>query len=157
MSDRKKIDLGWREWIALPELGIPALKAKLDTGARTSALHAFYVETFNQDRWVRFGIHPLQRRVEPVIHCEAELIDRRVVTDSGGHREQRYVIQTPFRLGEHVQPIEITLTDREGMLFRMLLGRTALSGWARVDPERSFRSGRALARAYQTERALAKT
>lgn len=148
MTRKPKIDLGWREWVALPDLDIPAIKAKLDTGARTSALHAFYVEAFKQETRVRFGIHPLQRREEPEFHCEADLIDRRLVADSGGHRELRYVIRTVLELGDRRKSIELTLTDRETMLFRMLIGRTALRGWARVDPARSYLSGKALARSY---------
>ncbi len=149
----KRTRLGWREWVALPALGIPAVKAKVDTGARTSALHAFYVETFKRDTWVRFGIHPLQRRLEFEMHCEARIADRRLVSDSGGHREQRIIIETPVRVGEREQSIEIGLTDRETMMFRMLLGRTALRGWAMVDPRLSYRAGRSLARTYTSKRA----
>jgi hypothetical protein len=136
--------LGWREWLALPDLGLPAIKAKVDTGARTSTLHAFYVDTFRRSGqlYARFGVHPLQQRADLVVHGEAPVIDRRQVSDSGGHREERYVIATRLALAGREWPIELTLTNRETMLFRMLLGRTAIAGRALVDPERSFLTGR---------------
>ncbi len=133
--------VGWREWAALPELGIEAIKVKVDTGARTSALHAFHVSTFQRDgnEWVRFHIHPLQDS-DQVRECEAPLLERRVVSDSGGHREQRPVIRTALVLGHSRWPIEITLTDRETMTFRMLLGRTAMKHLM-VHPDASFLLG----------------
>ena len=141
---------GWREWVALPGLGVPAVKAKLDTGARTSALHVAALEPFEQagQLRVRFVLHPLRRRDDIAIRCEALVVDRRLVSDSGGHLERRYVIRTPLALGGREWPIELSLTNREQMLFRMLLGRTALAGWL-VDPQRSFMHGRRLRRAYR--------
>lgn len=135
--------IGWREWLTLPELGIEWVKAKVDTGARTSALHAFEVKEYRETgiKMVRFSLHPIQKRDDVVKVCSAPVVDERVVSDSGGHREKRYVIQTPVRLGEHEWPIEITLTNRDTMLFRMLLGRTALAQRFLVQPEASFLFG----------------
>ena len=125
----------------------------MDTGARTSTLHAFYVDPFQRGgtQRVRFGIHPLRGRTDVVIHGETAVIDQRQVADSGGHRELRYVVLTPLRLGGLEWPIEVTLTNRETMLFRMLLGRTAIAGHALVDPDRSYLTGRqtAPARRYR--------
>jgi len=136
--------IGWREWVSLPELGIEHIKAKIDTGARTSALHAFSVRTFTKQgiKMVRFRIHPYQRRKDVVVECIAPVLDKRWVTDSGGHREQRYVIESLVKLGELVWPIELTLTNRENMKFRMLLGRTAMKGRIRVNPGRSYLVGK---------------
>ena len=138
-----KIYLGWCEWLSLPELAINRIKAKIDTGARTSVIHAFFVEPFveNNLKMVRFGIHPLQKRSDIEIICDCPVKDYRQVSDSGGHREMRYVIETPVRLGGRIWPVEMTLTNRDSMKFRMLLGRTALRGMA-VIPDESYLFGR---------------
>lgn len=132
--------LGWREWVALPGLGIERIKAKVDTGARTSTLHAFSLQPFveNGREKVRFDMHPLQHNTKRVITCEADVIDIRWVTDSGGHSEERYVIKTPIVIGGHTWAIEVTLTERDTMMFRMLLARNAIRGRYTVDPARSF-------------------
>ncbi|WP_020208109.1 ATP-dependent zinc protease family protein [Gilvimarinus chinensis] len=140
---QKKTCVGWREWVMFPDFGSFHVKAKVDTGAKTSALHAFFVEPFErQDTpWVRFGLHPQQGTSGPEIICEAPVKDRRQVTDSGGHKEDRYVIETALQIASHTFITEMTLTNRESMLFRMLLGRNTLSGHFQVDPELSFLCG----------------
>ena len=147
-----KVIIGWREWLSLPVLEIPAIKAKIDSGARTSALHTFELETESRGGCdiVKFKLHPLQKRLDVVITCESEIIDTRVVKDSGGHAEERFIINTPVVLNDRQWDIEISLTNREDMLFRMLLGRSALiNGNVLIDPSRSYLSGRHLAKAYK--------
>lgn len=145
MPRREKIKIGWEEWCALPDLGLPAIKAKVDTGAKTSALHAYAIKTFQKDgrKFVRFKIHPLQRNRKVVRECEAPLVDQRTVISSNGEREKRYVIATTLRFKDVSLRAELTLTSRHKMTFRMLLGREALRR-ARfiVDPAKSHLTGK---------------
>lgn len=136
--------IGWREQVALPDLGILEVKAKIDTGARSSALHAFDIETFQQDAkmMVRFKVHPYQRDTARIVIAQAELLDQRQVRNSGGQVTLRPVIQTNVELGGKVFPIELTLTNRDVMGFRMLLGRQALRQRFLVDAGRSFLQSR---------------
>jgi ribosomal protein S6--L-glutamate ligase len=142
--------LGWEEWVMLPDLGLAAIKAKVDTGARTSALHAFYVEPFGpaRARKVRFGVHPVPRRSDIAIECTARVVDRREVKSSNGKTEARYVIETPIRVGERQWRIEVTLTNRDMMSYRMLLGRQAIPRDGLVKPSASFLQPRLSYRGY---------
>ena len=135
----KKI-IGWREWVRLPDLFAGRIKAKIDTGARTSALHAFKITPFSKDGagYVRFTVHPLQRLRKPEVTCVALVIDHRGITDSGGRVEQRYVVRTMLKLCKSRWPVELTLTNRDQMGFRLLIGRQALRRRYLVDPGRSF-------------------
>ena len=145
-------EIGWKEWLALPDLGIPAIKVKIDTGARTSTLHSFRLDTFKSDNidMVRFHIHPLRNRTDIEIICEAPILDKRIVRDSGGHTEERIVIKSNILLGKEENSIEITLTSRDDMLFRMLLGRTAIqSGGFNVNPARAYLLGKSLKSVYK--------
>ncbi len=135
--------IGWREWLILPGLNICKIKAKVDTGARTSALHTFWVDAYqkNNQQRVRFAIHPLQYDTDVVVECDAPVKDRRMVTDSGGHKQRRYVIETIVHIGSYRFASELTLTDRDTMRFRMLLGRTAINGRFLVDSRASYLQG----------------
>lgn len=143
-NDTELVALGWREWVELPSLGLDKVKAKVDTGARTSSLHAFEVRDFDDAgvHRVEFKMHPNQHNADKVVVCVADIVDQREVRDSGGHREKRWVIETPIRIGQHTWDVELNLTSRDDMLFRMLLGRTALRGRALVDPARSYLVGK---------------
>ncbi|MDO3383554.1 ATP-dependent zinc protease family protein [Gilvimarinus algae] len=154
MTSNNKTCVGWREWVMFPDFGQFYVKAKVDTGAKTSALHAFFVEPFSRsgNDWVRFGLHPKQHSNEPEYICESPVLDRRTVTDSGGHKEERYVIETAISIAGNTLLTEMTLTNRETMLFRMLLGRNTLSGHFLVDPELSFLCGGDKTSAPDTER-----
>lgn len=132
--------IGWREYLGLPELGIEKIKAKIDTGARTSALHAFNLKTIkkNHQTFVEFYVHPLQKNTHIKAKCIAPILEYRQVTNSGGHGQNRPVIITPIKLGEHSWEIELTLTNRDLMGFRMLLGRQAVRNRFLVDSGSSY-------------------
>ncbi len=153
MLNQKRMpkSIGWKEWLALPELGVPAIKVKVDTGAKTSALHAFKLEFFTRDdrEFVRFWLHPLQKNTEVEIVCEAPVADRRIIRDSGGHEEERSVIETPILINGKQWLIEISLASRENMSFRMLLGRSAMRrGGVLVNPNRAYLTGKRLKKVY---------
>ena len=136
----QKTIIGWREWVALPELGVDRIKAKIDTGARTSALHAFDIHLYKKrgQDWVRFTVHPFQKNDSAILTCTCPIRGSRLVTNSGGTQEKRLVIETQLTLSTLSWPIEMTLTNRDQMGFRMLLGRTAMKGRFLVDPGKSF-------------------
>jgi len=140
---QEKVIVGSEEWCAFPDLGIPTIKARVDSGAKTSALHAVNIQSFDKDgeSWVKFDINPIQKNTKAVIHCQAPLIDKRVVKSSSGFREQRYVIKTEIQFGGASWEVELTLTNRDSMGFRMLLGREAMSGRVLVDPEQKYLLG----------------
>ncbi|GAA1514227.1 RimK/LysX family protein [Nocardioides humi] len=135
---------GWREWVRLPGLGVGPVKAKLDTGARTSALHAFDLEEFSLDGSdrVRFSVHPWQRSAEDSVVVECPVHDRRLVRSSTGHAQERIVVLTEIELLGHTVTTEVTLTRRDEMGFRMLVGREALRQGFLVDSGRSYLGGR---------------
>lgn len=139
----QKVIVGSEEWCSFPTLNIPTIKARIDSGAKTSALHAVNITPFenNGEKWVKFDINPLQNSGKTIIHCQSRIIDKRIVKSSSGTRESRYVIKTELSLGESNWEIELTLTNRDSMGYRMLLGREAMSGRVLVDPEQHFLLG----------------
>ncbi len=149
MTDNNdKTIIGWREWLALPELGIPAIKAKIDTGARSSAIHTFSIETqlIDGQEYAVFQVHPYQDDISSSVTCKAPIVDRRIVRDSGGHEEERLFIRTLVEFMGKTWDAEFSLTNRENMAFRMLLGRTSIvGGGLAVDPSLSFTQGEELA------------
>lgn len=141
--------LGWREWLSIPELGISRIKAKIDTGARSSCLHTCGLEIYESasgESRVRFSVHPLPRRPSLTVDCDCPLTSRRIVRDSGGHEERRPFIRVPITLGPCTWEVEFSLTSRDNMKFRMLLGRTAMKGRFLVDPSISYQLGKPLRR-----------
>jgi hypothetical protein len=139
-SKPAKATCGWREWVSLPGIGVETIKAKIDTGARSSSLHAFNIETFERDgqAWVSFIIHPLQRDTKTTLNAEAPVLEYRHVRSSSGHITHRPVILCDIELDGRRWAIELTLASRDEMGFRMLLGREAVRGKFLVDPSRSY-------------------
>ncbi len=137
--------IGWREWVSLPSLELPAIKAKVDTGAKTSSLHAYDIHLVEKRgrEYVRFKVHPLHNDLTVETECEAPLIEVRAVTDSGGHKEERYVVEATMVIGRLKKKIELTLTNRLSMKYRMLIGRSALRHFY-IDPTQSFLLGKNL-------------
>jgi hypothetical protein len=143
-TPKNRIRVGWREWIDLVDLGSTPILAKVDTGAKTCALHTFYIDDFtrNGEQWIRFGLHPNRFNENDAVHCEAKVKDLRDVTDSGGHTENRYVIETTLKVGPDTYAAEVTLTNRDNMRFRFLLGRNGLRRRFVVDSARSYLLGK---------------
>lgn len=140
MDEESKVIVGSEEWCSFPSLSIPAIKARVDSGAKTSSMHAFNIQPFtrNNEAWVSFEVHPIQNDRKTTVRCETPLVDRRYVKSSSGSREKRYVISAPLQIAGNVWDIELTLTNRDSMGYRMLLGREAMSNRMLVDPSASF-------------------
>jgi ribosomal protein S6--L-glutamate ligase len=145
-----RLIVGWQEWVALPDLGLPALKAKIDTGAKTSALHTHSLEPYGSSRhpMVRFSVRPNPEARDLEVEASARVIDRREVISSNGVRELRFVIRSRLSIGGRSWPIEITLTNRDRMTYRMLIGRQAIRSDMLVDAAASFRQPRLSYRVY---------
>lgn len=144
MSDKKKIVIGWQEIISLPQLDIPAIEVKIDTGAKTSSLHAENIKFFNKGgkEYITFDVHPIQKHKEVTIKCQAPIIEKRDVKSSSGCQENRPMIKTNMKIGDYVFEIDLNLTKRDYMKSRMLLGRDAMKGNIIIDPEHKYLHGK---------------
>lgn len=136
--------IGWREWVGLPALGITSIKAKVDSGARSSSLHAFDIRHFEKDgeQYVRFCVHPYQRKTDSVVETEAKVLEFRSIRSSSGEASERPVIVTDVELLGVTWPVELTLANRQEMSFRMLLGREAFRKRFLVDAGSSYFGGK---------------
>lgn len=144
ISNKKKIVIGWQEIISLPKIGLPAIKAKIDTGAKTSSLHAENIKYFtkNNKQYISFDVHPMQKHKEIIVKCQAILTAKRNVKSSSGCKENRPIIETEIKIGNHSFNIELNLTKRDYMKSRMLLGRDAIKNNMIIDPEYKFLHGK---------------
>lgn len=135
-----KTIIGSEEWCAFPDMALPAVKARVDSGAKTSSLHAFNIHPFRREGnlWVSFEVHPLQNNRRTVIRCEKPVLDRRTIKSSSGTTDTRYVISAPIKIGDDIWTVELTLANRDSMGYRMLLGREAMEGRLIIDPSQSF-------------------
>lgn len=142
-KNKDRMIIGSEEWCALPDLGIPAIRVRVDSGAKTSALHAFNIRQFRRGGtlWVSFEVHPLQKNRRTIVRCEAEVVDKRIVKSSSGIGEKRYVVRTELQLNDEHWPVELTLSNRDSMGYRMLLGREAMVGRVLVDPAAALLGG----------------
>lgn len=151
-----KLLIGWTEWCELPGLNIPIIKAKIDTGAKTSAIHALNIKRILNEGtpYARFDLKPIQGNNKILIHCEAPIIDERYITSSNGHKEKRYIINTPLKISNECWNIELSLSNREPLKYRMLLGREAMNHRVLVHPGITCNQGKitkeALVNAYRT-------
>lgn len=136
--------LGWKEWLSFPDFSIPAIKAKIDTGATTSSIGTTHIREFKQNNedWVEFKVSPISNVSKTKVICRAKIIDKRVVSDSGGHRKLRYVVRTTMKIGNYSWSIELTLANRNTMKFQVLLGREAMIGKIIVNPMLQFSQGK---------------
>ncbi|EKE09430.1 MAG: hypothetical protein ACD_16C00176G0003 [uncultured bacterium] len=137
---KQKLNAGWREWAQLPDLGVDKIKVKIDTGAKTSSLHAFQVSTVRHDgrEFVKFDIHPIQDNDTVIYTCLSPIVDYRWITSSTGNRQQRIIIETRLKIGAYSSIVQLSLANRDEMGFRMLIGRAALKKEVLVDPAHSF-------------------
>ena len=144
MVDEGQTVAGWKEWVSLPDLGVDWIKAKLDTGARSSSLHAYNIEVFERDGqpWTRFEIHPWQRSDNDAVPIELPLVDRRIIRSSTGHEEERLVVATTIRVAGHDVWSELTLANRDAMGLRMLIGRMTLRDRVLVNSVKPYLHGR---------------
>jgi len=143
-AKKPPMEIGWREWAALPDLDIDRIKTKIDTGAKTSALHAYKIKTIERDgkQYAEFVLHPMQRKKTPAVKCVAPIVDKRVIRSSNGVAEERLVISTVLKMGDLSWPAEISLTNRDEMGFRLLIGRDAIRKGVVVFPGKSFLLGK---------------